>query len=466
MKYFKPLFFALLLIVFNACTDDDKPIDQVFVVGFQNQSLNYSKIIDQQKVELEFSKAAEDDGVVMIEIVETAAEYAVDYETLPSANNRMIQLDFKKGDQKLSFDFINLIFPFDRSDKVIEFKIKEILYSKASAIQGYTSLTVNFEASIGSTLSPQIGGPNQPYQVFVDLSKEDMHRVKRDSWDLGFYSGEDFRVVLNGSLYMAAKKLDAFDIDAVTESQVSPFYSTVAVGTFVASNEEFIDYPTGELHRTAIAEVQDDDAQNSVYLINLGYEIGTDTPPIGSVAIAGDHRGWMKIRILKRENHYVLQYAKVNEATHQTIEIQKNELYNFSFFSLVNNQPLQVEPEKQNWDLSFTVFTNIIDGSGSYGYSDFVTNNLKNNVKGYRVTVTNEVKYETFAAGQIDETKFIDDQRVIGANWRDVFTGTASTDRFFVFKDTDGNYYKVRMLGFLNSAGERGYPRFEYQLLK
>lgn len=156
----------------------------------------------------------------------------------------------------------------------------------------------------------------------------------------------------------------------------------------------------------------------------------------------------------------------MNEATHQTIEIQKNELYNFSFFSLVNNQPLQVEPEKQNWDLSFTVFTNIIDGSGSYGYSDFVTNNLKNNVKGYRVTVTNEVKYETFAAGQIDETKFIDDQRVIGANWRDVFTGTASTDRFFVFKDTDGNYYKVRMLGFLNSAGERGYPRFEYQLLK
>ncbi|RYF54563.1 MAG: hypothetical protein EOO39_39185, partial [Cytophagaceae bacterium] len=37
---------------------------------------------------------------------------------------------------------------------------------------------------------------------------------------------------------------------------------------------------------------------------------------------------------------------------------------------------------------------------------------------------------------------------------------------FYVLKDLDGNYYKIRMLGFLNPSGMRGYPKFEYKLLQ
>lgn len=466
MKTIVAFILSLNFLILNSCTDDDKPMQQPFVIGFTNSSISYSEIPDQRVVNLEFSKAAEYDGSLILEVKNTEATYNVDYKTNPEVQNETITLPFKKGDTSLTFDFINLIYPFDNSDKAIEFTVKELQYEGYNAIQGNKSLVISFNISIGATMAPEIGGPNQPYQVYIDLSTEKFNRVKRDTWDFGFYSGDDFRVALNGSIYMAAKKLNVYDIDAVTESQVSPFYDQVAIGTFTTDNEEYIDDPTGDITKTAIAEIQEDDAQNSVYLINLGYEPGTITPAIGSVAVSGNHRGWAKIRVLKRENDYLLQYAKVGESTHKEVTISKDNLYNFKFFSTLSNQEVQVEPEKTLWDLSFTVFTNVIAGSGSYGYSDFVVNNLKAGVKAYSIMTTNTNEYANFTLSMVDETKFMEDQRVIGSAWRDVFSGTAYGDRFYVLKDIDGNYYKIKMLGFLSTSGERGYPRFEYKLIQ
>jgi hypothetical protein len=35
-----------------------------------------------------------------------------------------------------------------------------------------------------------------------------------------------------------------------------------------------------------------------------------------------------------------------------------------------------------------------------------------------------------------------------------------------MIKDAEGNYYKVLFRALKNDAGERGYPIFEYKLLK
>ena len=62
--------------------------------------------------------------------------------------------------------------------------------------------------SEGATLDISVGGPTQPNQVYVDLSSNMETIVKRDTWDIGFYSGNDFRVVLNLSVGMLAFALD------------------------------------------------------------------------------------------------------------------------------------------------------------------------------------------------------------------------------------------------------------------
>ncbi|ALJ06832.1 hypothetical protein APS56_11555 [Pseudalgibacter alginicilyticus] len=347
----------------------------------------------------------------------------------------------------------------------IALDIKSINHSNSS-IQGNSSFLLNASASLGSSIKPNVGGPNQGYQVFIDLSSESSTAIQRDSWDLGFYSGDNFRVTINSSIYMATAQLLGFtDIDTVTQNDVSGLQGQVAVGTFNPENTAYIDAPNGNILETAINEVSEIEEENKVYLVNLGYEIGTDTPTIGSAAITGPHRGWKKIRILKKEDKYLLQYADIDDTTHQEITISKNSNYNFSFFSFNTNTVVSVEPEKEQWDISLTVFTNIIEGAGSYGYSDFVTHNSKGATLAYMLK-TSTTNYTEFALSNVDYNLFSDNQTIIGANWRDVFSGTPYNDRFFIIQDPNENIYKLNFLALTNSNGERGYPEFEYELLQ
>jgi hypothetical protein len=198
----------------------------------------------------------------------------------------------------------------------------------------------------------------------------------------------------------------------------------------------------------------------------MGYTVGNSTPPTGSVAIAGVHRGWKKIRIVRDGDQYKLQYAALNSTTHQEVTLSKNPAYNFTFFSFNTQATVSVEPEKTKWDLNFTVFTNEIEGSGSYGYSDFVANNLKAGIKVYQINGTDTLNYSNFELTNVDDSLFVDDQRVIGADWRDVFSGVVYPNKFYILKDSDENYYKIQMLAFLDDAGTRGYPKFVYKLLQ
>ncbi|RZJ65422.1 MAG: hypothetical protein EOO50_13955 [Flavobacterium sp.] len=466
MKKIITLFCLFVAAAFSGCESEETIPSQPFVVAFSNQSHDYSRITASETINLEFSETAKADGFVTIRITPTNATYGVDFAVSSEPVNNEFIVPINAGLGGTSFTFTNLIFPFDSDEKSVKFDIVAIDYPDDSNIQGFTSTVISFERSLGAISEPALGGPNQGNQVYVDLSTETATEVWRDSWDLGFYSGDEFRVAINGSIYMAAKQLDGIDIDAVTEASVSALQSQVTIGTFDPANAAFIDNPNGAIAGTAFQEVSSIDTDNKVYLVNLGYTVGTTTPAAGSVAIAGNPRGWRKVRVLRDGDNYKLQYAELNSATHQEITISKNAAYNFSFFSFNTNSIVSVEPEKGKWDLNFTVFTNIIDGAGSYGYSDFVLNNVKAGVYVYRVNVAADVTYENYALANVDDNNFTADQRIIGADWRDVFTGSAYTNRFYVLKDLDGNYYKIRMLAFLSQNGVRGYPRFEYRLLQ
>jgi hypothetical protein len=325
----------------------------------------------------------------------------------------------------------------------------------------------------GAVISPEVGGPNEPNQVYVDLSTNTTAVVKRDSWDLGFYSDTGFRVVLNGSVYMAAGQLSETDIDAVSSSssEVQELQPKVAVGTFDAENIAYVDAPIGTITNTAIAEISDIDANNNVYLLNLGYEVGTEIPATGSVDISDDSRGWKKIRVLKNGDNYVLQYADLDATTHKEVTISKNVANNFTFFSFNTESEVVVAPEKKKWDLNFTVFTNEITGYGSYGYSDYVVNNTKAEAKVYMIdTDVDAYTYESFSLVDVDNSIFTNDQRSIGSSWRNGggpgSLPSLKENVFYIVNDTDGNLYKLKFLAFTNADGERGHPEFIYSLLE
>lgn len=327
-----------------------------------------------------------------------------------------------------------------------------------------------------ATVIPNVGGPNQPNQVFIDLSENIQTGVKRDSWDLGFSTGSDFNVIINGSIKMAVKQLNTTNIDEVqTEDE------TVSVGFTTPASSGYVDNPTGALtgaalgEGTAIKAISANDADNKVYLVNLGFEVGTTTPSVGSVALDGEARGWKKIRITRSGNDYKVEYADLNATTHQTIIISKDANYNFVYLNLKNGQRASVQPKKANWDISFTGFTNYYGQPGSqitYYFADFITTNIFGGTKVY-IVETSAIEYETFTLADVDQQLFttsISDQRVIGDTWRNgggPSSGPSIKDNlFYILKDTQNNVYKLRFLALTNDAGERGNPVFEYELLK
>ena len=264
---------------------------------------------------------------------------------------------------------------------------------------------------------------------------------------------------------MATKALEETNIDLVTEASVSSLQAQVAVGTFNPDNAAYVDTPNGNILETAIDEISENDSENPVYLLNLGYEIGTDTPTVGSAAIAGNDRGWKKIRIVRTAENYILQYANLNDTSHKEIIISKDVAYNFKHFSFNTDTFVHVEPEKEKWDICFTVFTNLITNSGSYGFSDFVIHNRKANVLSYQVD-TQDFNYNDFSLANVNTSNFLKDQTTIGSNWRDVFNRTTYSNLFYIIKDSDENIYKLKFLSLTNNKGERGYPEFEYKLLQ
>ena len=333
---------------------------------------------------------------------------------------------------------------------------------------------------LGNIIAPQVGGPTQPQQVWINLTTEKQTTNRRDAWELAFTNDEHFRVLLNSSIMMAVGRIpNAYDIDAVTESDVVTLKRTVQVADF-SDNGKFIDDPSGNYstQTSGMDAVSIHDHENPVYLLHLGRKIYEGKVETGSsMPTDGQERGWMKIRVLRHPDGYLLQYAPLSESTHKTFIIKKNSAYHFQFFSFVTGGEVLIQPEKDKWHLVYTVMTNLTQAENyftSYIFSDMVLTNIHQQVKSYMVTIPdgadNETYFADFKMSNIDPTLLKnDDQRSIGANWRNIAVGSGDsgiiTNRFFVLKDHNGNYFKLRFLKMKNTQGERGYPEFEYQVL-
>ncbi len=472
----KLLFLSLFVLSLASCSSDDNNTPEVNGVAFATTSLNLAA--EETPVVINFAAATASAGSLTVTYTETAVVNGTDYTTLPAAAAGKIVVPFEKGVSSVSFTFKKL-------KEAIEGEVKNVVFAISSnsinAILGENkTVQVNFNetAYTGGVVPASVGGPNQPNQLYLDFSSGTSKSVNREAWDFGFYSGNDFRVIINGSLKMAVKKLETSDITLPQEIDANV---SVGAGTTLASNG-FVDNPTGVLTGagaglgTAIAEVSATDADNKVYLVNMGALVGTKVAGTGGVEVDGDSRGWKKVRILRSGTGYKIQYADLASTTFTEKTVTKDAAFNFTFFSLTSGNTVSVEPEKAKWDLNFTVFTNYLNmgaGDVTYGYADFITSNSRGGAKVYQVLISAGGSYADFTKAKVVEDNFKaseTDQRIIGANWRNGGGPTTlpsiRTDRFYVVKDAAGNYYKVKFLTMLNEKSERGNVTLEYAMLK
>lgn len=467
----KNLVFLLSLVVlaFTACnSDDDNGGSSSTSVAFGVPSLNLTEATTP--VQIVFSEPTAAAGSLNVSFTTTAVTYGTDFTTAPAASGSTLTIPYSANVTSVSFSFNKLTNAAPTDVKNVKFTITD---ATNASVSSNNKIQVNFNeaASLGQALAAQVGGPNQPNQVYIDLSSGGNATALRTSWDLGFYGGADFRVAINGSLKMSAKQLETTNIDEV---QVADESMIISQGSGVASQ---IDHPAGLITGTAIAAISANDADNKVYLINMGSNPSETAPSAGSEGSAsGTLRGWKKVRILRSGTDYKIQYADIDATTHEEKIISKNSAFNFTFFSLTSKNVVNVEPQKNQWDINFTTFTNLFNPTTPYYFPDFVVTNLKGGARSYQVLNTESLNYDTFTLANVVTANFTEDQRNIGSNWRSTSTTgpgglpvsafVLRTDRFFVIKDPAGNIYKLKFTGGANAGGERGYPTFQYALLQ
>src|SRR5262245_52625522 len=130
-------------------------------------------------------------------------------------------------------------------------------------------------------------GSSAANSVFLDLSSNTMTPVLRASWDLGFYCGPEFRVILNNTSSAGAKVLSKTDLNTAGEADTIGLTLAVNLSNPQPSDLAYFDDISGSVTGTVIPEISATDASNNVVIINRGTG--------GSIAA----RPWMKIRVLR-----------------------------------------------------------------------------------------------------------------------------------------------------------------------
>jgi hypothetical protein len=299
--------------------------------------------------------------------------------------------------------------------------------------------------------------------VYLDLSANKQTAVLRSSWDLGFYCGTDFRVIVNSTSIAGAKVLSQNDITLVGAADTIGLTLSTSQTNPLPAHYAYFDDINGDITKTVIPAISATDADNKVIIINRGTGGGIAARP------------WIKIRILQNGNGYILQYAFITQTTFKTLQIPKDGIYQFRHVSF-DNGITDSQPEKDKWDLVWTYSlyqTNFGAGNVPYNFSDMIAVNHLAGVttaqKVYADAATANAAFTAFNKDSVNATIFSSSRWNIAGNWRSTQPATgARLDRFYIIKDPAGNYYKLKCLamGVGSDGGTRGKPEFKYALIK
>lgn len=303
------------------------------------------------------------------------------------------------------------------------------------------------------------GGAEYPNTVFIDLSKGAQTAVARESWDLAFATGSEFKVLINGTTGAMASATGETDINAVSAADMTAADSAALVLTHTnLVGIQHVDDAASPLSNPVIAPINSTENSNEVYILSRG-------------ASAVDAKPFKKIRIIRNGEGYTLQHSDADATTFATVDIAKDSDLNFVYFSFEDGI-VDVEPGKASWDIAWTAGTSSTSFGGAplaYYFQDLVYHNIYGGSAAAQV-LEEDIAYENFTEQDAETLTFnTTDRLTIGSSWRTTQPSETTPPQafdtiYYVVKDSEGNIYKVRFLS-LTKDGERGKPSLEFELV-
>ena len=471
----KNLFSLIILgtLLFSvSCKEDPELPDNL--VEFESNALGITEDESELTVNINLSREATKDGVLTLQFEAAGLAYGTDFTTEPAAIGNTITIPVMKGASAVSFKVKKVENVLLDGDEQL---VATITTVPASLVLGEKlQLTLSFAEIVANSATMTIngGGATYPNKVFIDLSANRQTAVDRTTWDLGFSSGSNFTIVLNSSTGSLARMLDKTDLNTVTAADTVGFSKQLSIAaifnainqssppSWLSESMNWMDDPAGDLTKSALDEVSATVLENKVYILNRG--TGPGTP--------ATERGWKKIRVVRNGNNYTLQHADIAATTFTEITVTKNAEFAFQYVSLATGAVV-VEPKVGKWDIAWTGFTNLFPSGGNmvpYYFQDIILQNMTG-IQAVRVNTTSKA-YIDFEEADLTTLDFgVQTQIKIGSSWR--YGGGpppapapySYDDRYYIIKDADNNYYKLRFIN-IGTNGERGKPQLEYSLIK
>jgi hypothetical protein len=286
-------------------------------------------------------------------------------------------------------------------------------------------------------------GEDYATQVYFSLNTGQVSSGSYKSWDISFTTGaENPELWMNGGKEVLIYPTGNTNYAAVT-----------ALGEIPATAWKY-DNPSGLQGRSGLGVLSN---QNHV----------------GEVMIADDgEHTYFKLQILEiTATQYKIKVGPLETATGTDVTLDKDENYNYVFYSFTGGK-VKPEPPKKDWDFLFTRYRHVYYGYNPDG-SDFlylVNGVLTNPYKTKSGDDTKGYEFYNFTLADAEKYALTANRDIIGFDWKvvDINSGgyTVLPKAIFVIKDQQDALWKLHFTGFYDGQGKKGNPSFEYQRLK
>lgn len=286
-------------------------------------------------------------------------------------------------------------------------------------------------------------GKYYQYQLYFDLETHNfIKKVDRNTWDLAFTTHTNEHTIwLNSANLMR--------VATTNKTNFSDTLNTQKL-TFKYDNSD------GSSENTAFGFWANADgvSNNKIYIVDRGYNH------------LGEDLGKVQVQLGNVENNtYVVKFKFFDSPEIHQVTLQKNEAYNHVFLSFSQKKQVEVEPLKTQYDLLFTQYTALVEQIGTGIVENYSVNGVFINPFEVEVATEFTIPFEEIIYTHLELYDFTTKRDIIGYDWKeynfDKQNYSIYSNKVYLVKTAEENYYKIRFVSFTNENGERGYPTVE-----
>ncbi|MCK5788232.1 MAG: hypothetical protein KAH32_04510 [Chlamydiia bacterium] len=301
---------------------------------------------------------------------------------------------------------------------------------------------------------------NQTFFRFYENAVIDVSTNSNTIWDLTFEtSAEGNRVFPNYTMGVLTHETSFSSVEQVTRDYVSSII--------------------GKVEKWKIDDPQYSTITDSLHFAKA--DVGT-VFVLENTNHENNDLKYVAVNITEKSNtQYSFEYQSViNPDLKGSKIIKKDKNYSYVYFSFEENEKVELEPIKDEWDMVATPFfgwyeTNTIGVFMQWMQSGFLINN-EAGIEATRI-YDEDITFDDIDLSFIDRYEFSDMKGIIGGRYKllgdkasgDVYTMDVNKKYIIKVLDKDDQitkYYKFTVIYYKNDHGENHYPTVQFEFLE